>query len=50
LFDQARRQLGAAKGVPIEWSFSNQKTLDATRKLFQDNNIEGITLKFNPKQ
>jgi hypothetical protein len=50
LVDQARRQLTAANGASIEWNFSSQKTLEATQKLLKDNAIEGITLKYNPKQ
>ncbi len=48
LLDQARRQLKAAEGAIIEWNFSSQKSLEATKKLFKANNIEGITLKYNP--
>ena len=50
LLDQARRQLQAADGVPIEWNFSSQKTLDATKKLFEKNKIKGIKLKYKPKK
>lgn len=44
LADQARRQLLAAQSVPVEWAFSEQKALDATRALFQSKGISGITL------
>ncbi|MFN9803326.1 MAG: Tox-REase-5 domain-containing protein [Bacteroidota bacterium] len=50
LVTQARNQIKAANGSAIEWNFSSQKTLDATQKLFKDNNIQGITLKLNPQQ
>ncbi len=50
LLDQAERQIKAANGASIEWNFSSQKSLDATRKLFIDNNITEITLKYTPQQ
>jgi RHS repeat-associated protein len=50
LLDQARRQLDATEGSPIEWNFSSQKSLDATQKLFNEAGIEGINLKYNPQQ
>ena len=49
LLDQARRQLKAANGAAIEWNFSSQKSLDATQKLFKENNISGIDLKYKPQ-
>jgi len=48
LLDQARRQLSSAGGSNIEWDFSSQKSLDATQRLFKENNIQGIDLKYNP--
>jgi hypothetical protein len=42
------RQIEAANGAPIQWSFSSQKSLDATQALFKQNNITGITLKYTP--
>ena len=48
LVDQASRQIEAADGAAIEWNFSSQKTLDATKELFKQNDITGITLKYTP--
>ena len=48
LVNQAERQIEAAGGAPIEWNFSSQKTLDATKTLFENNNVTGITLKYTP--
>jgi len=45
---QARNQLDAAGGAHIEWNFSSQKSLDATKALFKQNDISGITLKYTP--
>ena len=50
LLNQAERQLRAANGIPIEWNFSNQKSLDATKKLFEGNGITGIILKYTPSK
>ena len=49
LIDQAKRQIEAANGASIEWNFSNKKSMEATQKLFKENGIEGIDLKYNPK-
>jgi RHS repeat-associated protein len=49
LLDQAQRQIKAANGAGIEWNFSKKETLDATQKLFKDNHITGINLKYNPQ-
>lgn len=45
----ARKQLEAAKGTPIEWHFSNQENANIVRQLFQNNDIEGIVVKYTPK-
>ena len=50
LLNQARNQLEAADGASIEWNFSTQKLLKATKKLFEENGIEGIKLKYNPQE
>jgi YD repeat-containing protein len=50
LLDQAQRQIDAADGASIEWNFSSQKSLDATKKLLNDNGIEGIDFKYNPQE
>jgi RHS repeat-associated protein len=47
---QARNQLGAAKGAPIEWNFEIKAVRDATEKLFEKEGIKGITLKYTPKK
>jgi RHS repeat-associated protein len=50
LLDQARRQIEAAKGASIEWNFSSQKTLDATKAYFESNGLKsGIIYKYNPQ-
>ncbi|MDP3672564.1 MAG: Tox-REase-5 domain-containing protein [Telluria sp.] len=41
---EAKSQLEAAKGVPIEWHFSTQSGRDAVLGLFRDRDITGITL------
>ena len=46
---QATRQVGAADGIPIEWHFSTQESLDAVKNLFDENNSSNVTLKFTPK-
>ena len=48
LIAQGRNQIAAADGAPIEWNFSSQKTMDATKTLFKDNNISGINFKYTP--
>jgi len=48
--NQAKRQLVAANGTPIEWNFSTEKLLNATKELFKTNDIKGITLKYTPTQ
>ncbi|WP_153799838.1 DUF6443 domain-containing protein [Foetidibacter luteolus] len=50
LLDEARRQVYVANGKPIEWHFATEKTLEATRKLFSENGVEGISLKLNLKK
>ncbi len=48
LVNQAQRQVAAADGASIEWNFSSQKSLDATKRLFEDNGVTGINLKYTP--
>jgi hypothetical protein len=48
LVNQARRQLGAAKGVPIRWHIAEQKTADAIRLLFENEGVAGIELLHTP--
>jgi hypothetical protein len=45
---QAQRQLGVAGGVPIEWHFAEDAAARATRLLFQQNGISGISVLFSP--
>jgi len=47
---QARNQLGAAKGAPIEWNFEIKAVRDATEKLFEERGVKGITLKYTPQK
>jgi RHS repeat-associated protein len=48
LLDQARRQLAAAGGTPIEWRVAEQKAADAIRALFASNGIHGISIVVEP--
>lgn len=48
LVAQARRQLGAARGVPIRWHIAEQKTADAIRKLLEDKGVFGIEVVYTP--
>lgn len=45
LEEQARRQLTAAKGMPIEWVFAEEKAMKATAALLDSKKITGITLR-----
>lgn len=49
LLDQARRQLQAADGNRIRWTFENEDVMNATKTLFEENGIEGIELMHVPK-
>ena len=44
MVDQAKRQLNAADGAPIQWHFENKVVMEATQKLFKEQGIEGIDL------
>jgi len=50
LVEQAQRQLGVARrtGTPIRWHIAEEKTLEALRRLFQDNNVFGIEMIYTP--
>lgn len=48
LVDQARRQIVAANGTPIAWHFAEEKAAGATRKLFMDNGLSGISIFHTP--
>lgn len=46
LVNEARRQIAASEGARIQWYFAEQKALEATKILFEENNIKGIELIF----
>ncbi|WP_275899107.1 Tox-REase-5 domain-containing protein [Pyxidicoccus caerfyrddinensis] len=48
LVDQARRQLRAAEGMPIQWHIAEQKTAEAIQALFERNGVVGIDIVFTP--
>jgi hypothetical protein len=48
LVDQARRQLEAAKGNPIDWYCINEPTKKAIKDLFDRNGIKGINFIVEP--
>jgi RHS repeat-associated protein len=50
LLTQANNQLKAANGVPIQWHFENKTVMEATQKLFKQNDISGIELIHSPRQ
>jgi hypothetical protein len=41
---QAKRQLAAANGTPVQWRFAEEAAADVTRKLFKDEKIFGIDI------
>ncbi|NLW48266.1 MAG: hypothetical protein GXY86_13155 [Firmicutes bacterium] len=42
LIDQARRQIVASNGAPINWYFSDQASMNAIKSLLQSQGIKGI--------
>ena len=46
--DQARRQVKAARGIPVLWYVAEQKTAAAIRKLFDDNKLKQVKVIFVP--
>ena len=48
LLDEASRQIAVSEGALIEWHFSEERTLHAFEQLFSSQNIEGISLVFDP--
>jgi hypothetical protein len=50
LIEQAQRQLRAVRrtGASIQWHIAEQKTAEAIRKLFKDNDVEEIEVVFTP--
>lgn len=48
LADQANRQIAASKGAQINWYFSDQSSMNATKSLFQTQGIKGINYIYEP--
>lgn len=48
LIDQANRQIRASEGAPINWYFSEEATMNATKGLFQSEGVKGINFIFEP--
>jgi hypothetical protein len=48
LVDQARRQVAAAGGAPIQWHFAEEAAANATRSLFTERGVTGIQVLFTP--
>ena len=50
LVNQAKRQLDAAReaGIPIRWHIAEEKTAEAIRRLFQNNDVAGIEVVYTP--
>ena len=48
LIDQARRQVEAAEGTPIEWHFAEKEAADTARGMLQKENITGIDVIYQP--
>ncbi|MGH3353160.1 MAG: Tox-REase-5 domain-containing protein [Nocardioides sp.] len=46
-FEQAQRQVDAAGDTPIEWVFSNEKSMNAARRLFMKNGWD-ISVRHQP--
>jgi hypothetical protein len=47
LVDQARRQLRAAGGMPVEWVFAEREAMEATRDLLARKGITGIMFRLH---
>ena len=45
--EQARRQLSAANGKPVEWNFSNKAVADAAEEAFDEAGID-VVVKYTP--
>lgn len=50
LIDQAKRQVAAASGNPVEWRCSNHQFTDYLNNLFREERINGIRAVFTPKK
>ncbi|ATB42655.1 hypothetical protein CYFUS_008134 [Cystobacter fuscus] len=49
VLSDARKQVQAAKGVPIEWHVSDKGSADLVRSIFKENNLKGIKVIHTPK-
>ena len=49
VLSDARKQVQAAKGVPIEWHVSDKGSADLVRSIFKENNLKGIKVIHIPK-
>ncbi len=50
VLEDALRQLGAARGTPIEWHFPNEDKARAVRKLFDNEGVRGIDIQVTRKK
>jgi hypothetical protein len=50
VLEDARRQLEAAPGTPIEWHFPNEDKARAVRRLFVNSGIRGIDITVTRKK
>jgi hypothetical protein len=48
MISQARRQIAAADGAPIEWHVEHEAVANAIRELFKKNEIRGIEVIVTP--
>jgi hypothetical protein len=48
MIEQARRQLRAAKGTPVQWHFAEREVADAVRELFAGTGLGGIKVVHTP--
>jgi hypothetical protein len=48
--EDARRQIEAARGTPIEWHFPSEDKAQAVRKLFVNTGVTGIDVKVTRKR
>ncbi|WNG57416.1 hypothetical protein F0U59_23595 [Archangium gephyra] len=49
VLSDARKQVQAAKGVPIEWHVSDKGSADLVRSIFKESNLKGIKVIHTPK-
>ena len=50
VIEDARRQVEAARGTPIEWHFPNEDKARAVREVFDEAGIRGVDVKVTRKQ